>query len=93
MDAILGYMIAIALSLLSVGQFYQWQASGMTNVQTAAAASQQVIYNKAAAQYVQDNGTSIAAIATPSRRVEDGCLAPRPSGAVAAPLGQGSHAA
>lgn len=36
MDAILGYMIAIALSLLSVGQFYQWQASGMTNVQTAA---------------------------------------------------------
>ena len=66
MDAILGYMIAIALSLLSVGQFYQWQASGMTNVQTAAAASQQVIYNKAAAQYVQDNGTSIAAIATPT---------------------------
>lgn len=66
MDAILGYMIAIALSMLSIGQFYQWQASGMTNVQTAAAASQQVIYNKAAAQYVQDNATTIAALATPT---------------------------
>lgn len=66
MDAILGYMIAIALSMLSIGQFYQWQASGMTNVQTAAAASQQVIYNKAAAQYVQDNATTIASLATPT---------------------------
>ncbi|MBB6592753.1 shufflon system plasmid conjugative transfer pilus tip adhesin PilV [Ralstonia solanacearum] len=64
MDAILGYMIAIALSMLSIGQFYQWQASGMTNVQTAAAASQQVIYNKAAAQYVQDNATTIASLST-----------------------------
>ena len=42
MDAILGYMIAIALSLLSVGQFYQWQPAGMPNFLNPAAARRQL---------------------------------------------------
>lgn len=64
MDALIGYMIALALSLLSVAQFYQWQSVGLANVQTAAAASQQVIVNKAAAQYVQDNALTFVAQAS-----------------------------
>jgi hypothetical protein len=64
MDAILGYMIAIALSMLTMAQYFQFQTTGITNVQTAAAASQQFVVNKAAQQYVQDNGAVIAAQAT-----------------------------
>lgn len=64
MDAILGYMIAIALSMLTMSQYFQFQATGITNVQTAAVASQQFVVNKAAQQYVQDYGSAIAAQAT-----------------------------
>jgi hypothetical protein len=64
MPEILGYLVALALSMLSITGFASWAKMGATNVQTAVLASQQVIIDKATAQYVQDNGTTIAGVAT-----------------------------
>ncbi|RKP47561.1 shufflon system plasmid conjugative transfer pilus tip adhesin PilV [Trinickia fusca] len=64
MDAILGYIMALTLSMIGVAGFTTWARSGVANVQTAATASQMMTFDKAAQQYVQDNGTTIATIAT-----------------------------
>lgn len=64
MDALLGYIVALVLSMLSLAGFTTWAKIGVTNVQTAAAASQMLVFDKAAQQYVQDNGTTLAATAT-----------------------------
>lgn len=61
MDAILGYIVALTLSMLGVAGFIPWAKMGVTNVQTAAIASQQIIVDKAVALYVQDNAAAIAA--------------------------------
>lgn len=69
MDAILGYIVALTLSMLGVAGFIPWAKMGVTNVQTAAIAGQQLIVDKAAQFYVQDNAAAIAALATPTTPV------------------------
>ncbi|RKP47557.1 shufflon system plasmid conjugative transfer pilus tip adhesin PilV [Trinickia fusca] len=64
MDAILGYIVALTLSMLGVAGFTTWARLGVANVQTAATAGQMLTFDKAAQQYVQDNGSTIAALAT-----------------------------
>lgn len=64
MDAILGTVIALVISMLSLGGVVAWGKIGVENVQTAATANQQLIFNKATQQYVQDYGTQIASTAT-----------------------------
>lgn len=66
MNAILGYIVALTLSMLSLAGFVTWARMGVANVQTAAAASQVLTFDKAAQQYVQDQGATIAATASPS---------------------------
>ncbi|WP_440543262.1 shufflon system plasmid conjugative transfer pilus tip adhesin PilV [Trinickia sp.] len=55
MDAIVGYMIALTLSMMAVAGFTTWARQGIANVQTAATASQMLVFDRAAQQYVQDN--------------------------------------
>ncbi|WP_144157347.1 shufflon system plasmid conjugative transfer pilus tip adhesin PilV [Paraburkholderia sp. BCC1885] len=64
MDAIVGYIVALALSVLGAAGFAAWARVGVTNVQTAAAAGQLLLVDKAAQQYVQDNSAVIAQTAT-----------------------------
>ncbi|RKP47560.1 shufflon system plasmid conjugative transfer pilus tip adhesin PilV [Trinickia fusca] len=64
MDAILGYIVALTLSMIGVAGFTTWARLGVANVQTAATAGQMLTFDKAAQQYVQDNGSTIAALAT-----------------------------
>lgn len=64
MEAVLGVLAAMVISMLSVGGFVHWAKLGVQNVQTAAAASQLIVFDKAAAQYVQDNAATIASTAT-----------------------------
>lgn len=64
MDALLGYIVALVLSMLSLAGFTTWAKVGVTNVQTAAVASQMLVFNKAAQQYVQDNAATLVAQAT-----------------------------
>jgi hypothetical protein len=64
MAAILSVIAAIALSLLGVGGFTTFALQGVANIKTAATASQLLTFDKAAQQYVTDNGTIIAATAT-----------------------------
>ncbi|MBF6989379.1 shufflon system plasmid conjugative transfer pilus tip adhesin PilV [Cupriavidus sp. IK-TO18] len=66
MEAILGYLIALMLSTLSFAGFVTWAKAGVTNVQTAAAASQMLVFDKAALQFVQDEAATLVAQATPS---------------------------
>ncbi|WP_455289545.1 shufflon system plasmid conjugative transfer pilus tip adhesin PilV [Cupriavidus necator] len=66
MEAILGYLIALMLSTLSFAGFVTWSKAGVTNVQTAAAASQMLVFDKAALQFVQDEAATLVAQATPS---------------------------
>lgn len=66
MDALLGYAMAIVLSLMSVGTFIKWSDTGTKNILAAVVARQNVLFNKAAEQYVQDYATTIAATATAS---------------------------
>lgn len=66
MDALLGYLVALTLSLLSVAGFATWAKFGVQNVQTAATSSQMVIVDKATQQYVQDNAATIAMQSTAS---------------------------
>src|SRR5580765_7796791 len=61
MDALLGYIVALVLSMLSLAGFTTWAKVGVTNVQTAAVASQMLVFNKAAQQYVQDNAATLVA--------------------------------
>jgi len=64
MEAIVGYIVALALSMLGTVGFITWAKIGVTNVQTAATASQNIIFNKASDLYLKDNGAAIAAVAT-----------------------------
>ena len=64
MDAVVGYIIALTLSMLGVVGFEGWAKIGVQNVQTAAAASQLLVFDKAASQYVQDNASVLASTAT-----------------------------
>lgn len=66
MEAILGYLIALMLSMLSLAGFATWAKAGVTNVQTAAAASQMLVFDKAALQFVQDEAATLVAQATAS---------------------------
>lgn len=66
MEAILGYLVALMLSMLSVAGFATWAKAGVTNVQTAAAASQMLVFDKAALQFVQDEAATLLAQATAS---------------------------
>ncbi|WP_206956340.1 shufflon system plasmid conjugative transfer pilus tip adhesin PilV [Trinickia acidisoli] len=64
MDSIVAYTVALVLSMMGVVGFVTWGKVGVTNVQAAATASEMLTFDKAAVQYVQDNGTTIAASAT-----------------------------
>ncbi|WP_116138398.1 shufflon system plasmid conjugative transfer pilus tip adhesin PilV [Trinickia diaoshuihuensis] len=64
MDAIVGYMIALTLSMMAVAGFTTWARQGVANVVTAATASQMVIFDRAAQQYVQDHAADLAIGAT-----------------------------
>ncbi|CAG9165713.1 shufflon system plasmid conjugative transfer pilus tip adhesin PilV [Cupriavidus pinatubonensis] len=64
MESIVGYLIALMLSMLSLAGFATWAKAGVTNVQTAAAASQMLVFDKAALQYVQDQAATLVAQAT-----------------------------
>lgn len=66
MDPILGAVAALILSMLGVAGFITFAQQGVTNVLTAATASQMVTFNKAAQRYITDNGATIAAAATPT---------------------------
>lgn len=64
MEAIVAFIVALALGLLGTGGFITWSKIGVANVQTAATASQNIIFNKASDLYLKDNGSAIAAVAT-----------------------------
>lgn len=64
MPSFLGTIASIILSLSLLGGFATWSSVAVSRVQSAAAASQLVIVNEAAAQYVKDNSATIAAQAT-----------------------------
>lgn len=64
MQAIIGVLIAITIGLLETGSVTHWIALGARNVQTAVAASQLVIFNNAAAEYVADNSSTLMSQAT-----------------------------
>ncbi|SAL05229.1 type IV pilus biosynthesis protein [Caballeronia calidae] len=66
MVSFIATLVSIVISMLMFTGFVQWAQAGVANVMTAAAASQQVVIDKAAQQYVQDNGLTIAALATAS---------------------------
>jgi len=64
MESIVGYLIALMLSMLSVAGFATWAKAGVMNVQTAAVASQILVFDKAALQFVQDEAATLVAQAT-----------------------------
>ncbi|WP_206956328.1 shufflon system plasmid conjugative transfer pilus tip adhesin PilV [Trinickia acidisoli] len=64
MDAVVGYVVALVLSMMGVAGFATWAKIGVTNVKAAATASQMAIFDQAAQQYVQDNATALAVQAT-----------------------------
>lgn len=64
MESIVGYLIALMLSMLSLAGFATWAKAGVTNVQTAAAASQMLVFDKAALQFVQDEAATLIGQAT-----------------------------
>lgn len=59
MDALLGYVIALTLSMMGVAGFATWAKLGVSNVQSAATASQMLVFDKAAQQYVEENASSL----------------------------------
>ncbi|WP_116138397.1 shufflon system plasmid conjugative transfer pilus tip adhesin PilV [Trinickia diaoshuihuensis] len=69
MDAIVGYLIALVLSMTGVSAFATWARIGVTNVKTAATASQMVIFDQAAQQYVHVNASTLATQATLNKPV------------------------
>jgi hypothetical protein len=64
MVSILATLASIVISMLMMPGFVLWAKASVNNTLSAATASQQIIVNKAAQQYVQDNGLAIAALAT-----------------------------
>ncbi|ODV41524.1 hypothetical protein AWV79_35760 [Cupriavidus sp. UYMMa02A] len=69
MEALIAGAIAIVMSLISLGSAVGWSKVGTENVQNAATANQLMTFDKAAMQYVQDNGVAIASLATPTTPV------------------------
>ena len=69
MDAVIGSIIAILVSLMGYSGFAHWAQIGAENIQNAATASQMLIYDKAGQQYIQDNAATIALSATPTSPV------------------------
>lgn len=66
MDAILGSIIALVLSMMSLAGFVTWAKAGVTNVQTAATASQMLVFDKAALKFVEDRAAALIQQATAS---------------------------
>lgn len=64
MAAVIGTLVAVLISLMSVPGFASWAKMGITNVQKSVMATQLMAFDKAAQQYVQDNAAAIAGIAT-----------------------------
>ncbi|PRH40433.1 shufflon system plasmid conjugative transfer pilus tip adhesin PilV [Burkholderia vietnamiensis] len=64
MEAILGILVALALSAMSVGGLLTWSAQGAASVKNAVAAGQQRQINKAAEQYIKDFGATLIQTAT-----------------------------
>ncbi|MBY4898658.1 shufflon system plasmid conjugative transfer pilus tip adhesin PilV [Cupriavidus sp. AU9028] len=64
MDAILGSTIALVLSMMSLAGFVTWAKAGVMNVQTAAAASQMLVFDKAALKFVEDRAATLVQQAT-----------------------------
>ncbi|CAG2155455.1 shufflon system plasmid conjugative transfer pilus tip adhesin PilV [Cupriavidus numazuensis] len=64
MESIVGYLIALMLSMLSFAGFATWAKAGVTNVQTSAASSQMLVFDKAALQFVQDEAATLVGQAT-----------------------------
>lgn len=64
MEAILSSIVAIFLSLAGIAGFSQYAKIGIQGVQTAATSTQMQVFDKAATQYVADNGATIAESAT-----------------------------
>ena len=64
MDSVIGYIGALALSLLSFGSFVVWEKQAMNAVQNAVIASQEHVLVHGGEQYVTDNAASLAATAT-----------------------------
>lgn len=60
MDAIVGFIAALTLSMLSLVGFSHYAQMGVKNVQTAALASQNRIMNQAVSQYVEDNAAALS---------------------------------
>lgn len=69
MEALIAGAIAVVMSLISLGSAVGWSKVGAENVQNAATANQLMTFDKAAMQYVQDNGVAIASLATPTNPV------------------------
>ena len=66
MDAIVGYMFTVVLSIIAAGGFWQFAKQGVPMVQDSAIAQQAAVVNNAAVLYVQDNAAALMAIATPT---------------------------
>ncbi|HHT8966402.1 TPA: shufflon system plasmid conjugative transfer pilus tip adhesin PilV [Burkholderia cenocepacia] len=64
MEAILGIIVSLALSAMSVAGLLAWSAEGAANVTTAVAAGQVRRINSAAEQYVKDFGATLIQQAT-----------------------------
>lgn len=64
MAPIIAWVVTLVMSLFGMASFAHWAKLGQTNVVTAINASENQIYNKAAAQYVQDHAATIAAEAS-----------------------------
>lgn len=69
MEALIAGAIAVVMSLISLGSAVGWSKVGAENVQNAATANQLMTFDKAAMQYVQDNGVAIASLATSTNPV------------------------
>jgi hypothetical protein len=64
MDPIIGALAALVISMFGVVGFTQFAKMGVSNIQTAATASQQQAFDAATQQYVQDNAATLAQSAT-----------------------------
>lgn len=64
MGAILGYIIAMGLSMLGMVGFVSMANHSVENIRTSATAGQLIVFDKAVAQYVSDYASTIAEVAT-----------------------------
>lgn len=66
MDSLIGYLIAITLSTMSLGGFVVWSQQATSAIQNAAIAGQMRLLERGGEQYIQDNSAVLAATATPT---------------------------